>query len=176
MHLFKSLAFLTSVSIVSVAYTAPFPNADKIVKKVNNRNEGVAVSRNVKMILKNRHGKVRVRETRGMRKYYGSGNHQEKRSVIFYLKPTNLKGTAFLTYDYPQANKDDDQWLYMPALRKVRRISASDRGDAFLGTDLSYEEIKLETRLSEADYNYKTIGEDQVDGHHCFRVEGIPKN
>ena len=52
-----------------------------------------------------------------------------------------------------------------------RRISASDRGDYFLGTDLSYEDIKLETRISIKDYTRKTIGEDVVDGFHCYIVE-----
>ena len=47
----------------------------------------------------------------------------------------------------PDKEKDDDQWLYLPAMRKVRRISVSDRADYFLGTDLSYEDIKLEARV-----------------------------
>ncbi|MCK5189731.1 MAG: outer membrane lipoprotein-sorting protein, partial [Methylococcales bacterium] len=87
------------------------------------------------------------------------------------LKPKNIKDTAFLTYDYADKEKDDDQWLYLPAMRKVRRISASDRGDYFLGTDFSYEDIKLETRISIKDYTRKTIGEDEVDGFHCYWVE-----
>ena len=110
------------------------------------------------------------RETRGFRKYYGD----EKRSVIFYLQPKNVKDTACLTYDYPQADVDDDQWLYLPAMRKVRRISASDRGDYFLGTDFTYEDIKLETKVSIADYARKTTGEGEVDGHHCYVVEALP--
>ena len=114
----------------------------------------------------------RTRETRGFRKYYG----EEKRTVIFYLEPRNVKDTAFLTYDYPEAERDDDQWLYLPVMRKVRRISASDRGDYFLGTDLTYEEIKLETRVSMKDYTRKTLGEDEVDGHHCYLVESKPVN
>ncbi|MBL4669054.1 MAG: outer membrane lipoprotein-sorting protein, partial [Flavobacteriales bacterium] len=101
---------------------------------------------------------------------------KEKRSAIFYLTPSSIKGTAFLTFDYPEASKDDDQWLYMPALRKTRRISAANRGDYFLGTDLTYEDIKLETRISKVDYNYKTIGTEIIKGHKCYVLEGAPKN
>ncbi len=181
MNLFKptflSIPLATSLLVISSSsFAAPLPNADDIVKKINARNEGIAVSRDLTMTMTDKRGKTRVRETKGMRKYYGSGSQQEKRSVIFYLKPTNIKDTAFLTYDYPQANKNDDQWLYLPALRKVRRISASDRGDSFLGTDFSYEDIKLETRVSITDYHYKTIGEGNIGGHHCFKIEGTPKN
>ncbi len=143
------------------------PSGDEIALNVNARDEGLAVARNLKMEMVDRHGKLRVRETRAFRKYFGD----EKRTAIFYLKPKNIKDTAFLTYDYADKDKDDDQWLYLPAMRKVRRISASDRGDYFLGTDLSYEDIKLETRVSLQDYTRKTIGEDEVDGFHCYLVE-----
>ncbi len=56
-------------------------------------------------------------------------------------------------------------------MRKVRRISASDRGDYFLGTDFSYEDIKLETRISLKDYTRKTLAESEVDGVHCYLIE-----
>ncbi len=154
----------------ALAIAAEWPNGDEIARRINARDEGVAVTRNLDMRMTDRHGKTRTRETRAFRKYYGD----EKRTLIIYLKPRNVKGTAFLTWDYPDADKDDDQWLYLPAMRKVRRISASDRGDYFLGTDLSYEEIKLESRVAIDDYRRKTIGEDEVDGHHCYVVESIP--
>ncbi|MCF6293124.1 MAG: outer membrane lipoprotein-sorting protein [Robiginitomaculum sp.] len=59
-------------------------------------------------------------------------------------------------------------------MRKVRRISASDRGDYFLGTDFSYEDIKLETKVSIDDYTRKTLGEAMIDGHRTFIVEATP--
>ena len=160
----NAVIFSTSLSAVSAV---ELPGGDEIANHINSRDEGVAVSRLLKMEMTDRHGKVRIRETRAFRKYFGD----EKRTVIFYLKPKNIKDTAFLTYDYADKEKDDDQWLYLPAMRKVRRISASDRGDYFLGTDLSYEDIKLETRVSIKDYTRKTIGEDEVDGFHCYVVE-----
>lgn len=149
---------------------AELPSGDEIARRINARDEGEAVSRLLTMELTDADGKTRIRNTKGFRKYYG----KEKRTVIFYLEPRNIKGTAFLTYDYPQAGKDDDQWLYLPALRKVRRISASDRGDYFLGTDFTYEDIKLESRVSLDDYARKTLGESEVDGVHCLVLESLP--
>lgn len=146
---------------------AELPSGDDIARNINARDEGISVARNLRMEMTDRHGKVRVRETRAFRKYYGDDKH----TVIFYQKPKNIKDTVFLTYDYADKERDDDQWLYLPAMRKVRRISASDRGDYFLGTDFSYEEIKLETRVSIKDYIRQTIGEDEVDGFHCYLIE-----
>ena len=159
------MAILPGVGIASETIS-PL-SADEMAKKINARDEGVAVSRKLKMVMVDRHGKTRVRETQAYRKYYGD----EKRTAIFYLSPKNIKDTAFLTYDYADKARDDDQWLYLPAMRKVRRISASDRGDYFLGTDFSYEDIKLETRVSINDYTRKVIGEDKVDGFHCYLIE-----
>ncbi len=171
----NSLAFVLLVTVVDTATSAAQstpPSGVEIAKLINARDEGVSVSRNMTMEMIDRRGKKRVRETRSFRKYYGD----EKRTVIFYLKPKNVKETAFLTYDYPQANRDDDQWLYLPAMRKVRRISASDRGDYFLGTDFTYEDIKKENKVTIEDYTWKTVGEEAVDGFHCFIVEAIPVN
>ena len=163
-------ALMLVVPVANTLQAADWPTGDEIAQRINSRDEGDAVSRNLTMEMIDRRGKQRIRETRGFRKYYGD----EKRSVIFYQQPKNVKDTAFLTYDYPQAAEDDDQWLYLPAMRKVRRISASDRGDYFLGTDFTYEDIKLESKVSIEDYTRNTIGEDKVDGHHCFVVEGVP--
>lgn len=166
--------YLTIIIVLSAVFNGSLsatelPSGDEIVQKINARDEGIAVGRKLTMEMVDRHGKTRVRETRTFRKYFGD----EKRTAIFYLSPKNIKDTVFLTYDYADKDQDDDQWLYLPAMRKVRRISASDRGDYFLGTDFSFEDIKLETRVSIADYTRKTIGEDEVDGHHCFVVEEV---
>lgn len=151
---------------------ADLPKGDEIARRINARDEGEAVSRTLLMEMVDRRGKKRERETRSFRKYYGP----EKRTVFFYLRPKNIKDAAFLTYDYPEANRDDDQWLYLPAMRKVRRISASDRGDYFMGTDLTYEDIKKEAKVGIEDYTWKTVREETVDGHRCYVVESIPVN
>jgi hypothetical protein len=142
----------------------------EIVRYVNGRDDGAHVVRRVMMELIDRRGKKRVRQTFGYRRYYGG----EKRSVLFFESPQNVKGTGFLTFDYPEADRDDDQWLYLPALRKVRRISSSDRGGYFLGTDFSYEDMKKETKFAIEDYHHKTLGVEEVDGRRCYVVEHVP--
>ncbi|HHJ39112.1 MAG: hypothetical protein AXA67_11270 [Methylothermaceae bacteria B42] len=170
MNTLLALLALTLLMVTDDAVGTELPSGDEIARRINERDEGIAVSRTVTMEMTEASGKTRIRETQGFRKYYG----EEKRTVIFYLSPRSIRDTAFLTYDYADPERDDDQWLYLPALRKVRRISASDRGDYFLGTDFTYEDIKLETRVSLKDYQRKTVGEDQVDGAHCLRLESLP--
>lgn len=141
-----------------------------IAKSTDDRNEGNHVIQTITMELIDKRGKKRERITRAYRRYFG----EERRQSIFYNNPSNIKGTAFLVYDYPEKGKDNDQWLYLPALRKTRRISASNRGDYFLGTDMTYEDINLGNKLSLEDYNYTFLKKETIDGHECHVIEGIP--
>ncbi len=166
-----ALLLLIPLSVADVAAESLLAGAE-IARRINARNEGEVVSRFITMAMTDRSGTERVRETKSIRKYFGN----EKRTIIFYLSPSNIKDTAFLTYDYPEADRDDDQWLYLPAARKVRRISASDRGDYFLGTDFTYEDIRKENKVGIEDYSWNTLGEETIDGHRCFLVESIPVN
>lgn len=148
------------------------PKGDEIVKNVLARAEGETLVRTLKMELINDRGQKRERETRLFRKDFGS----ERRSVLFFLEPSNIRGTAFLTWDYSSPDKEDDQWIYLPAARKVRRISAANRGDYFMGTDFTYDDIKVEGKPSITEYSHRTLGTEMVDGHLCFKLESIPSD
>lgn len=158
------------VSAISFAQDQAMPTGEELVRKVNERDDGVSLTRVMTIEMTDKRGKTRKQVTKTFRKYYG----EEKRSAIFYVEPANIKDTAFLTYDYPAGAQEDDQWLYIPELRRVRRISASNRGDYYLGTDFTYEDMKLDTRMSEEDYTWTTTGQAEIDGHTCYVVEGIP--
>lgn len=148
------------------------PDARAIMESVNRRDDGEQVTRDAVLELTDRRGVTRVEKTTGYRRYFD----EEKRTVIFYTEPTSVRGTGFLTWDYADPDVEDDQWLYLPALGKVRRISASDRGDYFLGTDLSYEEVKKENKIEIDDYRYRIVGESTVDGAEVIEVEAVPVN
>jgi predicted RND superfamily exporter protein len=142
-------------------------SADDIAQRVNAVDDGQHVSSQLSMLLTDSRGKERRRETLSYRKYFGD----DKKTVFFYKSPANVKDTAFLTFDYAATDQEDDQWLYLPALRKVRRISASDRGDYFMGTDFTYEDIKQNGHISIADYQLQRLPDD--DGK--LVVKAIPK-
>jgi outer membrane lipoprotein-sorting protein len=170
--LFFLTAMLSVVVPLSICRGEPLPSGDKIAEKVNSRPEGKTLVRSLDMELINRRGQTRKRQTVSYRKYFGD----ERRSVIFYISPGNVKGTAFLTWDYPSTDRDDNQWIYLPASRKVRRISASKKGDYFLGTDFTYDDMRTEGKPHIKDYRYKTLGKENIDGHPCYKVEGTPVN
>jgi predicted RND superfamily exporter protein len=148
------------------------PKVDEIVTNIINVNEGDHVTRSLKMRLTNKQGKERISETT----IYRLTLDEEKRTLVVYNQPSNVKGTAFLTYDYQSPEHEDDQWLYLPATKKSRRISASNRGDYFLGTDFTYEDIKNEGKMEKFDYNFTLIGSTEYEGHDVFHIKGVPKS
>jgi len=168
----SALAIFLLSSVSHDSQAEALPDGRWVAQQINTVDEGQVRSSHIQMTLTDKRGKERVRETKVYRKYYGD----EKRTVLFYLSPRNVKNTGFLTYDYPDESVDDDQWLYLPALRKARRISASDRGDYFLGTDLTYEDMKKEGKLNLGDYHFKTLERTQRKGKDMLLLESIPVN
>jgi len=144
----------------------------QLMENVAARDDGDQVTRTFRLDLTNAAGRTRTEVAISYRRYFGD----EKRTILFYEEPTTVRGTGFLTFDYPDPSIDDDQWLYLPALRKVRRISASDRSDYFLGTDFTYEEIKKEQKVELADYDFVVTGEETVGEKQTFIVEGAPSS
>lgn len=170
-HRLPAALALALASVVAFAAAAAGPPAGlELAQRVNARSEGVAQRREVRMELIDAKGRTRSRVATIFRKYFGD----DKKTTVFFVEPAVIAGTAFLTYDYADGGRDDDVWLYLPAHRKVRRIAASDRGASFFGTDLSYEDVKKETKLAIEDYRWATIGEDSVDGHRCYQLEAVP--
>jgi len=162
-----AVAIITGMAAV-LSYGAEI-TGEQIMQRVDNRDDGDDLTQKIYQKLVDRRGGVRERFMIAFSKDYGRDN----RSISYFLKPANIRDTALLTWDYDGTARDDDQWLYLPALKKVRRISASDRGDYFMGTDFTFEDIKQTPELE--DYNWSWLGTDSVDGFDCWVVEGEPK-
>jgi hypothetical protein len=92
-----------------------------------------------------------------------------EKSVMRFLEPADVKGTGILTYDYEI--KDDDMWLYMPALRKVRRIVSSEKTKSFMGSEFTNADI---TKPNIDEYTYKLIGSEAIDNTECWKIEIVP--
>ena len=85
----------------------------EIMEKVNARDVGDSSSGEMEMILIDKKGKMRIRKL----KTFGGKKGKDTLSLMFFISPADVKNTGFLTYDYKKSGKDDDQWLYLPALR-----------------------------------------------------------
>ena len=93
---------------------------------------------------------------------------------MFFEYPGDVKGTGFLTWDYDEPGKDDDKWLYLPAMKKTRRISGSSaRQDYFMGSDFTYDDMG--SRSVDED-THELLGEEIIDGYKCWKLESVPKD
>src|SRR3989338_7982395 len=91
----------------------------------------------VLMELINKDGQKRVRELTMLRKDYEEGGNQKY--FMYFHKPADVKDTTFMVYKY--TNKDDDRWLFIPAINLVKRIAANDKYSSFVGSDFTYEDV-----------------------------------
>ncbi|MFT6052839.1 MAG: outer membrane lipoprotein-sorting protein [Halioglobus sp.] len=146
--------------------------ASQIVDKVLAVPESPQVRRNLTMQLIDKRGKKRERITSIYKRNYADSS----RTLLYYTAPANIKNTGFLIWDYDEAGIDDLQWLYLPSLRKARRISSADRGDYFLGTDFTYEDIKLDGKLEPLDYDFELLGMQREDGLEIYHLKSVPKS
>jgi hypothetical protein len=162
------LAALLVFLLMPRAASAESLSGEEVVARVNAVDDGQSVTRRLEMAMVDRRGKERRRETLVYRKDYGD----EIRTLFFYLAPANVRDTGFLIWDYADEGQEDDQWLYLPAMRKVRRISAADRGDYFLGTDFTYEDIKLDGKLEPEDYEFSLLGEVERGEQVLYHLAG----
>ncbi len=172
MTILKTFALTLVLIVVSPASAeGELPRGDEVARRVNARDDGDSSRRRLEMKLIAKSGSERVREALVLRRWFD----EEKRLAIFYTSPATIRDTAFLVHDFPESGKQDAQWLYLPALRKVRRIAARDRGKSFLGTDMSYEDMKNETRFAADDYVWKTLRREACGDASCLVVEAKPK-
>jgi outer membrane lipoprotein-sorting protein len=114
-------------------------------------------------------GRERKRETETISKLK-TGSTEAMRLVTFQM-PADIKGTKTLMVE--NSDRDDDIWVYLPALKKVRRLVSSNKKDSFAGTDFSYGDV-IGHKVNE--WNHKLIGQDSVDGRDSHVIESRPKN
>jgi hypothetical protein len=122
----------------------------------------------MRMTLENSRGQQRVRTIEGWSREVD--DEEEKRFVRF-LEPADVKDTMLLTYDYD--DKDDDIWLYLPALKKVKRILSSNKTDYFMGSDFTYWDME---NLDLVNWDYTLKGAEHIDGVDAWLVEATPNN
>ena len=144
-----------------------------IIQKVKDRPDGDSRTSEMTMKLINKRGSVRERKVISYSMDVGY-NKEDRKTLMFFQYPGDVKGTGFLTWDYDEIGKDDDKWLYLPAMKKTRRISGSSaKKNYFMGTDFTYDDMG--SRNVDED-NHKLLRQETVDGHKCWVVESTSKD
>ncbi|MCH7731004.1 MAG: outer membrane lipoprotein-sorting protein [Candidatus Marinimicrobia bacterium] len=135
-----------------------------IAKLVDERKTPKDMIVDLTMVLTNKKGKTRSSVLHSVSK--DGGNKQ----MIWFLSPKDDKGVAFLKIEH--TGKDDEMRLWLPAFKKVRRIASKQKGDSFMGSDLSYEDM---TNRELDEYFYKLLGQEEIQNQDCYILESIPK-
>ena len=159
-----SIGLLTRVS-----ETLAGPSAREIMEKVTQARKLDGSEAVVKMIIVSANGEKRERSISMATKLYDGGDTEKR--LYRFLSPPDVKGTGILVYDY--AAKPDDIWIYLPALRKTRRIVSSERSKSFMGSDFSYGDLNIPA-LDE--FNYTLIKEEAAGGEKCWVIDVVPKD
>lgn len=150
-----------------VAAQTPEENGLAIAQEADRRDAGFGdFTADILMILKNKQGREKIRKIR-IQTLEVEGNGDK--SLTIFDEPRDVKGTAFLTFSHKVRN--DDQWLYLPALKRVKRISSRNKSSSFVGSEFAYEDISSQEVEK---YTYKRLGDEGYDGQDCFVIERYP--
>jgi len=160
--------------LVLFTFIVPFafaddPRARAVMEKVDARDDGDNQTSDMEMILIDKRGNQRVRKIAT----FSKDKREDTYRLMFFRHPADVKNTAFLTWDYDDPDRDDDQWLYLPALRKTKRIASSDKSGSFMGSDLTYADM---TDRNLADYDFTLKKEMDVKGVKAWLIESIPRS
>ncbi|MDX1391284.1 MAG: outer membrane lipoprotein-sorting protein [Rheinheimera sp.] len=163
------LMLLLSLSVGAIGLPALADDAKglAIAKERKSRDTGWGDSESrTTMILRNARGDESKREIRtAALEVQGDGD----KGLTIFDEPRDVKGTAFLNHSHPTTA--DDQWLYLPALKRVKRIASRNKSGPFMGSEFAYEDL---SSFEIEKYRFNYLRDDSCGEHQCFVVEQIP--
>ncbi len=153
---------------VSVLIAQPFENKGLLIaKKAEQADLGFeSTTVNLKMLLRNKNGQV---SERSLSNKILELTEDGDKSLIVFNSPRDVKGTATLTYTHKEG--PDDQWLYLPAIARVKRISSNNKSGPFMGSEFAYEDLSSQEVEK---YTYKYLRAEQLNGSKTELVERDP--
>lgn len=145
------------------------PSAHEIMEKNFFASKVKSLKTESTMVLTNDKGQERERKNTTTLKLQPNG--VDSNLLVKFSFPNDIKGTSFLQIEHIDA--DDDQWIYLPALKKSRRLVANNKKDSFVGSDFSYGDISL----PKVDlYRHTLLRSEAIDNHDCYVIESVPAN
>ena len=163
------LLLLSAALLTATAARAETPEEKgrAIAKEADDRGNGYTdYSSTLTMTLKAKDGKQAVRELRYKAlEVPGDGD----KSLTLFDQPKDVEGTTLLTFAHKTA--DDDIWLFLPALKRVKRIAGNNKSGPFMGSEFSFEDMGSQELEK---YQYKYLRDEKFDGQECFVIERLP--
>lgn len=167
-HILVAILFSCGTMLLHASpHTETVPkDGTKLAQSVYDQATGEDASSRVIMLMER---KGREPKQRILYSYAKDKGNSERWTLLRFIKPNDVSKTGLLTKDY--AGDDSDQWLYLPALDRVRRISSSRKGGKFVGSDFQYEDLMdREVNMD----NHRVLGNDKVSGIACILLESTP--
>ena len=162
------VALLLSLFLSTVQAQTPEEKGLALAEEADKRDTGwIDQTANMSMILKNKQGDEHTREMRiTTLEVQGDGD----KSLLSFDNPRDIKGTAFLSHTHSLT--PDDQWLYLPALKRVKRILSSNKSGPFVGSEYAYEDLASQEVEK---YTYKWLRDETIEGRESFVIERFPQ-
>lgn len=163
----KSIYLMALLGVHAVVAQTPEEKGLQIAKSAEAFDEGFVSSEvNLTMTLTNRHGQE---STRDMSTQTLELTEDGDKSLIVFNSPRDVKGTSTLTYTHKEGS--DDQWLFLPSIKRVKRISSDNKSGPFMGSEFAYEDLSSQEVEK---YTYKYLREEQINGVNAYVVERYP--
>ena len=159
----------TMIATLLAPAAAAGPSAREIMDKVTQTRKLAGSEAVVKMTIANEQGQTRERAITLATKLYDDGKTEKR--IYRFQSPADVKGTGVLVFDYE--TQADDVWVFLPALRKTRRIVSTQRAQSFMGSEFSYGDLNVPAI---DDYDYALQGEEAFGGEPCWKIEVLPKS
>ncbi|WP_136523761.1 outer membrane lipoprotein-sorting protein [Geomonas ferrireducens] len=165
----KQLLWLAVAVVIIPFYPAAAlaaPDARALLRDSESRHRTKTQQYSGDLTVVNKEGKVRKKGWNSYRQGYAG----DSKNLIRFTDPPEVKGVGFLSL--PRAGSDNpDQWLYLPSMKRERRIAPQDRDASFVGTDFNYEDME---EFDHEKYKVSLEGEETVEGHPCYVIKAIP--
>ena len=162
-----SLIALFAISHLPVLAVASAEKGLEIAIAADNRDKGFGdTTADMTMTLTDKYGQS---TSRVIRNRTLEGRDEGDKSIVIFDSPGDVRGTAFLSHT--KKTDTDDQWLFLPALKRVKRIASSNKAGPFMGSEFAYEDISSQ-EVEKYTYNY--LRDETLNGLDCFVIEYDP--
>lgn len=170
MHQHKTLRHLATTALLlllgaGVASAAADPRA--LLQEAESRHRTVTQEYAGELTVINKEGKIRKKGWKSFREGYAG----DAKNLIRFIAPPEVKGVGFLSNAHPGGQKSD-QWLYLPSMKRERRIASQDRDASFVGTDFNFEDME---EFDQSKYQVAMQGEESIDGQPCYVIAATPR-
>ncbi len=168
MHQKRFSAMASVVSLICILFAGnsfAAPDARALLKEAENRHRTRTQQYAGDLTVVNKEGKVRKKGWKSFREGYAG----DAKNLTRFTDPPEVKGVGFLSLPRP-GGANPDQWLYLPSMKRERRIAPQDRDSSFVGTDFSYEDME---EFDHEKYKVALQGEEIVEGYACYVINAF---